>query len=326
MIEFTSKHIEKEDRFDAWTQVLHSVCGHFVPSLAAPKAEFSGTFHVRNFAGLDIARLSHTTPRIQRARSHISRSDDGYYFLLLQLSGTSLMAQAGNEAALKPGDMTLLDASRPCDLLYSPRSCELSLHIPRQALDGKRPIGPRHLGRVISGQEGGGLVISQMMQAIFDGGTAAGSHGSPAMTDAVLNLVCGCAIDGPDEALGTLERSHDLQCDVIRRYIEKRLFDPDLSPQKIAAAHRMSVRHLYRLFEASEVSIGDLIRQRRLEKCAEDLANPLLARRNVTQVAFSWGFNDSAHFSRAFKAEFGLSPREFRRHRLGGDQGGNGET
>lgn len=317
MIDFTTKDIDANDRFDAWTSVLHSICGHFVPSLASPKAEFSGSFGVRNFAGLDIVRLSHTTPRIQRARSHISRSDDGYYFLLLQLSGTSQMTQAGNEAPLKPGDMTLVDASRPCDLFYSPRSSELSLHIPRQALDGKHPISPRHLGRVINGQEAGGLVVSQMMQAIFEGAAQPFSTTSPAMTDAVLDLICGCAIAGPDGALRALDRSQDLQRDTIRRYIEKRLFDPDLSPQKIAAAHRMSVRHLYRLFEDNEISIGDLVRQRRLEKCAEDLANPVLFRRNVTQVAFSWGFNDSAHFSRAFKAEFGMSPREYRRQRQG---------
>lgn len=316
MIDFTTKDIEAGHRFDAWTQVLHSVCGHFVPSLASSKAEFSGTFGVRNFAGLDIVRLSHTTPRIQRARSHISRSDDGYYFLLLQLSGTSTMTQAGNEAALKPGDMTLVDASRPCDLFYSPRSSELSLHIPRQLLDGKRPIGARHLARVINGQEGGGLVISQMMQAIFDGAAQPFATAAPAMTDAVLDLICGCAIDGPHGALPVMDDSQDLHRDTIRRYIERRLFDPELSPQKIAAAHRMSVRHLYRLFEAAEMSVGDLIRRRRLEKCAEDLANPLLARRNVSQLAFSWGFNDSAHFSRSFKAEFGMSPRDYRRRHL----------
>ncbi|MDD5581131.1 MAG: AraC family transcriptional regulator [Methylobacter sp.] len=29
-------------------------------------------------------------------------------------------------------------------------------------------------------------------------------------------------------------------------------------------------------------------------------------------MAFRWGFNDSAHFSRVFKQQFGCSPREFR--------------
>jgi len=33
----------------------------------------------------------------------------------------------------------------------------------------------------------------------------------------------------------------------------------------------------------------------------------------VTEIAFRWGFKDSAHFSRAFKREFGISPSEVRR-------------
>jgi AraC-like DNA-binding protein len=34
---------------------------------------------------------------------------------------------------------------------------------------------------------------------------------------------------------------------------------------------------------------------------------------SITETCFRWGFNDSATFSRAFRAEFGVSPREYRR-------------
>jgi len=32
----------------------------------------------------------------------------------------------------------------------------------------------------------------------------------------------------------------------------------------------------------------------------------------VSEVAFSWGFNDATHFSRSFKEQFGLSPRDWK--------------
>jgi methylphosphotriester-DNA--protein-cysteine methyltransferase len=54
------------------------------------------------------------------------------------------------------------------------------------------------------------------------------------------------------------------------------------------------------------------IKQARLDHCAADLSNPDLRERSITEIAFGWGFNDAAHFSRTFRAEFGMAPREYR--------------
>jgi len=66
------------------------------------------------------------------------------------------------------------------------------------------------------------------------------------------------------------------------------------------------------LFVCNGLSVSDWIRVQRLAHCKDDLANPLLDRKSITEIAFFWGFNDSAHFSRAFRQEFGMSPRRFR--------------
>jgi AraC-like DNA-binding protein len=50
----------------------------------------------------------------------------------------------------------------------------------------------------------------------------------------------------------------------------------------------------------------------RLDRCHQDLLNPACARKSITEVAYSWGFNNSSHFSRCFKRAFGASPRRFR--------------
>jgi len=34
--------------------------------------------------------------------------------------------------------------------------------------------------------------------------------------------------------------------------------------------------------------------------------------KTITEIAFFWGFSDSAHFSRSFRRRFGISPRIFR--------------
>jgi AraC-like DNA-binding protein len=52
---------------------------------------------------------------------------------------------------------------------------------------------------------------------------------------------------------------------------------------------------------------------RRLQRSREQLADPALAARAVSEIAYAQGFSDCAHFSRRFKARFGQSPSDYRR-------------
>ena len=65
-------------------------------------------------------------------------------------------------------------------------------------------------------------------------------------------------------------------------------------------------------FRSENISISDHILKARLERCREDLLNPTFAHRSITDVAYTWGFNSSNHFSRCFKQAFGASPRQAR--------------
>jgi AraC-like DNA-binding protein len=86
--------------------------------------------------------------------------------------------------------------------------------------------------------------------------------------------------------------------------------DPNLTPATIAAQLNISLRQLYRAFNGTE-SPAARIRRRRLERAAEILA----ARSgpgHVEAVALECGFASAEYFSRAFRREFGLSPRAYR--------------
>jgi AraC-like DNA-binding protein len=86
--------------------------------------------------------------------------------------------------------------------------------------------------------------------------------------------------------------------------------DPNLTPATIATQLNISLRQLYRAFNGTE-SPAARIRRRRLERAAEILA----ARSgpgHVEKVAQECGFASAEYFSRAFRREFGLSPRAYR--------------
>ena len=63
---------------------------------------------------------------------------------------------------------------------------------------------------------------------------------------------------------------------------------------------------------------------RRLEHARRDLADPLLRTTSIQSVAARWGMPYASGFTRAFRAAYGESPREFRRRALPGELGTSG--
>jgi AraC-like DNA-binding protein len=90
------------------------------------------------------------------------------------------------------------------------------------------------------------------------------------------------------------------------------LQDPALSPQSVAARQGVSPRLLQRLFAADGASLAGFIREQRLQRCRDALADSAQAHRSITEIALAWGFNDPAHFTRAFRRRFNLAPRDWR--------------
>jgi AraC-like DNA-binding protein len=90
---------------------------------------------------------------------------------------------------------------------------------------------------------------------------------------------------------------------------------PD-APQTLGALSRearLSPFHFLRTFEqVTGVTPHQYIRRARLREAATRL---LLDQSKVLDIAFDSGFGDVSNFNRAFRAEFGISPRAYRRSR-----------
>jgi AraC-like DNA-binding protein len=98
----------------------------------------------------------------------------------------------------------------------------------------------------------------------------------------------------------------------IKACVRARLHDPALTVASLAAQLRLSTSTLHRAWAGEPCSIAEWIWAQRLDAAQRDLCDPACAARSVSEIAFSWGFNDAAHFSRAFRARFACSARELR--------------
>jgi AraC-like DNA-binding protein len=93
-------------------------------------------------------------------------------------------------------------------------------------------------------------------------------------------------------------------------YAEHNIGDPELGMQNVAAELGISPRYLQLLFRSEGITFSEWMWRLRLELCRRRLMDA--ARKcNIGNIAFDHGFSDFSHFSRRFRAAFGVCPRDF---------------
>lgn len=107
----------------------------------------------------------------------------------------------------------------------------------------------------------------------------------------------------------------------IEEYVKAQLDDPGLSARSIGAAFSISERYVYTILRRRGIDLGDAIRQRRLERARQLLEDPRRANSTISAIAHQCGFPDHAHFSRVFRARFGMAPSDWRQGAVVDDRG-----
>lgn len=114
--------------------------------------------------------------------------------------------------------------------------------------------------------------------------------------------------EGKGGAMGQRARQFERIC----RSLEGQLGNPELTVQAVASAEGVSVRYLQQLFARFGQTVTGYLQSRRLERARAELISPLHAQLTISEICFRWGFNQSAHFSRAYRDRFGEAPRDTR--------------
>ncbi|WP_435971456.1 helix-turn-helix domain-containing protein [Streptomyces sp. Qhu_M48] len=270
--------------------------------------------------------------RISRTPRLVATAPDDRLVLAVQTRGTAALHQDGQSVLVEQGELALLDLRRSFALEQRAEFRTLLLRVPRSGLGASERRADRVTGRAFATTGGVGAVLGPFVTGL----EACVAGASPAVRDGLgghLADLIATWIEEATEDPGTgriqhfphlqhpqhpqhpqhrdprPHRSHLLAR--IRGFIDERLRDPGLSPSVIAESHRISLRSLHHLFEAEETTVCRLIKRRRLEECARELARRGDGR-TLSAVAQGWGFRSPAHFSRSFKEAYGHAPRHVR--------------
>ncbi|MFI6370087.1 helix-turn-helix domain-containing protein [Streptomyces sp. NPDC050546] len=305
------------DRGERWH---HAVSRTFVPLdvRLLEKDPSPGRIVSHELGSLRVSHVQAGPQVVTRSRRLIARDGKEFLILTLQQRGSSLKEQDGREARIGPGDFSLSDSSRLFRKKVQDSFSFTSFHFPREDLRVRDDDLRAVTATAFSGREGGAALVATYFARLareaagFD--PVAGRQFAATALDLLALLINErrgrFTTRAPETAAATLVRVQD--------HILRNLSDPGLCPPGIAAAHFMSVRYLHKLFELEGVTVGEWIRTQRLERCRKDLLRSPAPGHGVATVARRWGFVSPSHFSRAFRAAYGVTPREWQRNGLTG--------
>ncbi|MCE3028108.1 transcriptional regulator FeaR [Salinicola sp. DM10] len=298
--------------FDVWLGALRQTCGQF-DSTPRDRRSFQGSVSRRANGGIDIANIVTNAEKI--TNGHTQRHDeDRFCFLIVQKQGHATLVQNDTSITLRPGEMALMDSVTTCEILPHGLIEHDSLHLSRS--DVARRFGDASIPFMkIAADCASSQILQLIVNRMVTEPLAAAEERERGVLESLVALLPAIHQHQTMSA-SFLERADDTLFLCVQQFIDQHLHEEGISPERLASVFHMSVRQLYRLFEQHGETVCRYVQRRRLARCAEELASPAQSRRTITQIAYKWGFTDSAHFSRSFKREFSRSPREYRRIRL----------
>lgn len=309
VVQFRAEDEPVPTRADYWRHVVEDTIAPMALRVRG-SSDFASRIRVGDAGPVQVTDLVVPPAELTRSPALIRHRDPDRLKIDVLLAGEALVSQDDGEAHLRPGDFCLVDLSRPCRWVNGPGRIA-AISFPRTMLSLRDDDAGRLAGERLRAQDSGAPLITGLTAHLLEHLEADrdGARLGTAMLD-LLTVVLAERLDSVDQVpVSTRERSLLLR---IQAFITERLGDPDLSPQVIAQAHHISVRYLHRLFADQEETVAAWIRRRRLEHCRSDLRSPARREETASAIGARWGFTSPDHFSRVFRRQYGLTPRQVR--------------
>lgn len=302
---FTTAGLRTADTMPFW---LDYVCKTYVPvDLSHPIGPgFSASGRVIRLGKASLTQVESSAVHYTRTRRNIKASDHGDYLLTLLTGGEMKFEQSNRLSRIGPGDLCLLDTAQPYDLNVSTDYTAIHFQIARDEFDRRLPSAERVSAMRVAADGRYARLAATMLQSTMD----IVAETSPRQLAPTLIDLVALAFD---ESFSQLMQDQSRYAKIVARAQEvmsDHLLDCSFDLAKVPSAIGVSPRTLSRAFAQAGLTPSKWMWSKRLDAAKEMIQS---ARGYpVSEVAMACGFNDFSHFSRAFKAQFGVSPSTLR--------------
>jgi AraC family transcriptional regulator, positive regulator of tynA and feaB len=271
-----------------------------------------GTLQYTRITWLAIGRVRAGPHRVVNDPRRLGGMSGSELHVVLQVSGTSVLEQAGRMLTLEPGSWVTAGADHSYALTCRERTERLILGLGREHVAADL-ISAQSAGRPFSAASGTGRLFFSTVVCLADELPYIRTAHAQALAEQLAALLKVALRH--EVSYGPVEES-ELRRERVHRYITQHLRDPQLTVERIAADLGWSRRTLARVFAPHGEALMEYVYHQRLEGIRRDLLNPMLEGHALTDIARSWGFRNYTHFSDRFRSHFGLSPTTVRRRAI----------
>ncbi|WP_265443155.1 AraC family transcriptional regulator [Flexivirga meconopsidis] len=294
---FRTADLPAPDRVRGWE--LHNaeaLIGLACRQLDGPALE--ATEQVLTSTELRVARVTANGHFTERNARMVRRTPQEAAVVFCAVAGESVYYSDGAMRSLRPGELLVVDADRPCVRGFSADFEEFVLTVPREVADliDLQPAADQARVLPFRGRTATpwATTLVSRVHSSFNGDVAA---------DGLLDLLAAATTGGAESA------SSDSHFAAAASYIEARVGDASLSATRIAAAVGLSPRQLSRVFAARDLTVPGYVTNRRVQRARRLLAAG--TDRSIADLAHAVGFTSPSRFAAAFREVYDESPSAF---------------
>jgi AraC-like DNA-binding protein len=299
--------VPSRERFSYWREVVCSAAaGFFGTPTAAPPGEFSARATLRSCGPFRfLVGEAKTSYQLALTRRDAANMPSDHYGLFVQLSGETMSIRGEETTRLSAGEIGFC-LGGPYRGAHGGRSAIAML--PRAMIERRAPwLRNLPYRKLAANARFVDHVRLHMMELAGDGPPLDEAQTS-LLADNLCNLMALAAAGG----MPATRLQGELQLEALLAFCRQHLQNPDLSPQRAADAVGISLRTLHSRFRQTGRSFGHWVLEARLDGCSAALRDPHQRQKNISELAYQWGFNDLSYFNKAFRAQFGMTPGDWR--------------
>lgn len=278
----------------------------------APDGDIHARMGVWHLGAADVFTTRSSGIRLLRTAKQAAEDASPIIALSVQQLSHGHHEQFGRRQVLRPGDLLAVDLSGPYEYSWAGDGAAGCIQIPVDRL--ALPVD------VIRGAAGNlrasplyGMVTQHIAHLAGNADRLSADPAAPTLGAASIELARALLASASHTERHARAVLAETLLTRVRAYVRQHLADPGLRPATIAAAHNVSLRHLYKTCAQADFSLEQWIIGERLHGAREELRRPASHRHTIAVIARRWGFVDPTHFARRFRAMYGITPRDWRR-------------